>query len=142
MIPRSPSFVYVYRRLPDRALAKQRANPPRCGNFRLGFCYDLSGHKVDPSVAACIPLYDTPSTPHQAHREEENTERLEHLLAKGERNLRFVLRKYRMAEPRRPDALLGEAAGAAPRARTRNTRLRGGEAGEVEDGDRTWTPGR
>ena len=118
-------------------LAKQRANPPLCGNFRLAFCYNLPGHKVDPSVAACVPLYDTPSTPHQAHREEDNPERLEHLLAKGERNLRFVLRKFRMAEPRRPDALLGEAASAAPRSRTRNTRKRGGEVGEREDGDRT-----
>ena len=46
--------------------------------------------------------------PHPAHREEDNPERLEHLLAKGEQNLRFVLRKNRTAEPRRPDALLAQ----------------------------------
>ncbi|CAM9113071.1 unnamed protein product [Laminaria digitata] len=78
-----------------------------------------------------------------AHREEDNPERLEHLLAKGEQNLRFVLRKYRMEEPRRPDALLGETVDAAPRATTRDARRGGGEVGvDGEDGDRTWTPGR
>eukprot|EP00752_Nemacystus_decipiens_P010422 g9289.t1 len=93
-----------------------------------------------------------------AHRQEEDPERLQHLLDKGEQNLRFVLRKYEMSEPRRPELLPTPTTAAETRRERRRQQRRAtatpGAAAEREEGgaaaglageggsDSTWTPGR
>lgn len=93
----------------------------------------------------------------KAHREEDDPERLARLLDKGEQNLRFVLRKYRMSEPRPPEPPPATPTTAATKT-TRQGRWRAttksgaaAEMGEREvmegpggesDSDSTWTPGR
>eukprot|EP00903_Cladosiphon_okamuranus_P008488 g8155.t1 len=88
-----------------------------------------------------------------AHREEESPERLAHLLDKGEQNLRFVLRKYRMSEPRPPERPATSTAATETRRRRRAAATPGAAAeregrgavagpGAESDSDSTWTPGR
>lgn len=87
----------------------------------------------------------------KAHKEEDDPERLEHLLDRGEQNLRFVLRKYRMAEPRPPEPP-ATATGTTKKMRrrrgaatSRTTETGNGDMerlGGSNSGDGAWTPGR
>lgn len=75
----------------------------------------------------------------QAHKGEEDPKRLEQILDRGEQNLRFVLRKYRLEEPRRPET--------AASSRRPLSRRKGRQEGEESLGVReerpesVWTPG-
>ncbi|CAN0212238.1 unnamed protein product [Hapterophycus canaliculatus] len=87
-----------------------------------------------------------------AHREEDDPERLEHLLDRGEQNLRFVLRKYRMAEPRPPEPpatttsttkkMRRRRVAATPRTTEIDKGKAGGSGRGSSSGDSSWTPGR
>lgn len=119
---------------PSRNTKHNRAFTPLC----FALCLQ--------NVCVCFPP--------KAHREEEDPERLAHLLDKGEQNLRFVLRKYKMSEPRPPQrpATSTTATKTGRRRRRATATLRAaadreergvvpGPGGEG-DSDNTWTPGR
>ncbi|CAN0533626.1 unnamed protein product [Ectocarpus sp. 12 AP-2014] len=123
-MPPNPRTIQLWR----RCLRCCRAMEGAMGNYYRGFARE---HIV-------------------AHREEDDAERVEHLLDKGEQNLRFVLRKYRMTEPRPPESL-----GTPERTRTKKTRRRQAAAKQRAAGRQeaegaagwgnnssTWTPGR
>lgn len=108
------------------------------------------------AIRLCFLLFVADLLAPEAHKEEDDQERLAHLLDKGEQNLRFVLRKYKMVEPRPPELPLTTTTTTERnpktmrrRRRASNTLRAAGERegpglaeGESSRNDSTWTPGR